>query len=87
MVASWSRDVHIQFQQVLIVQPRAQVYAVEEVVVGVQQKGGVCEQIQAVETQCCNLILLYTLAVLHTILHWTQNQDQIFAYTCYASYK
>jgi len=63
MGASWSQDVHIQVQQVLIVQPMARVYAVEEVVVGVQQKAGVCERIQVVETQCCNSILPYTLAV------------------------
>lgn len=69
MVASWSQDVHIQFQQVLIVQPMAQVYAAEEALVGVQQKAGVYEWIQVVETQCCNSILPYTLAVLHMTLH------------------
>jgi hypothetical protein len=74
MVTSWSPGVHIQFQQVLIVQPKfliyaALIYAVGEAVVGVQRVAGGHEGIQAVETRCCNSILVHTLAALGMILH------------------
>jgi hypothetical protein len=73
-MASWSRDVHIQFQPVSIVQPRfliyaALIYAAGEAVVGVQRVVGGHEGIQAVETQCCNSIPVHTLAALGMILH------------------
>jgi len=74
MVTSWFLDVHIQFQQVLIVEPKfliyaALIYAAGEAVVGVLRIAGGHEGIQAVEIRCCNSQLVHTLAALGMILH------------------
>ena len=83
-MVTWSLDIHNLLQRVLV-EPMAQVCAGEKVLDGVQQKAGVHEWTQAVETQCDSLILLYTWAAWCMILHWTQIQGQIFAQTCDAS--